>query len=232
MIDPIYDPASYGLDAEAVAAINARVKAKVREFYASGRNTAEDGLKIREELLREDPEYRRVFYAVEAAREERARMLAEAEAPIVRDLRAAGFRVDSVWDVVNSSEPYFEALPVLMDHLERGGYPDRVMESLGRALAVKPSVVYWDRLKARYLDPRGSGEEEGAAIALAAAATKRQLPDLIGFVEDEQRGDVRIYFLRPIKRLGGEEGLQLLERLRDDPVLGREATALLRKRRR
>lgn len=231
MIDSIYDPASYGFDAEAVAAVEARIKAKIQARLVNGYISAEDAAKVREELFR-DPEYRRMFDAVEAAREERARMLAEAEAPIVRDLRAAGFRVDSVWDVVNSSEPYFEALPVLMDHLERGGYPDRVMESLGRALAVKPSVVYWDRLKARYLDPRGSGEEEGAAIALAAAATKRQLPDLIGFVEDEQRGDVRIYFLRPIKRLGGEEGLQLLERLRDDPVLGREATALLRKRRR
>ena len=231
MIDSIYDPASYGFDADAVAAVEARIKAKIQARLVNGYISAEDAAKIREELFR-DPEYRRMFDAVEAAREERARMLAEAEAPIVRDLRAAGFRVDSVWDVVNSSEPYFEALPVLMDHLERGGYPDRVMESLGRALAVKPSVVYWDRLKARYLDPRGSGEEEGAAIALAAAATKRQLPDLIGFVEDEQRGDVRIYFLRPIKRLGGEEGLQLLERLRDDPVLGREATALLRKRRR
>jgi len=231
MIDSIYDPASYGFDADAVAAVEARIKAKIQARLVNGYISAEDAAKIREELFR-DPEYRRMFDAVEAAREERARMLAEAEAPIVRDLRAAGFRVDSVWDVVNSSEPYFEALPVLMDHLERGGYPDRVMESLGRALAVKPSVVYWDRLKARYLDPRGSGEEEGAAIALAAAATKRQLLDLIGFVEDEQRGDVRIYFLRPIKRLGGEEGLQLLERLRDDPVLGREATALLRKRRR
>lgn len=231
MIDPIYDPASYGFDPEAVAAMRARIQALVQERLVDGYISPEDDEKIREELFR-DPEYRRMFDAVEAAREERARMLAEAEAPIVRDLRAAGFRVDSVWDLGNTGEPYREALPVLMDHLERGGYPDRVMESLGRALAVKPSVVYWDRLKARYLDPRGSGEEEGAAIALAAAATKRQLPDLIGFVEDEQRGDVRIYFLRPIKRLGGEEGLQLLERLRDDPVLGREATALLRKRRR
>lgn len=231
MIDSIYDPASYGFDAEAVAAVEARIKAKIQARLVNGYISAEDAAKVREELFR-DPEYRRMFDAVEAAREERARMLAEAEAPIVRDLRAAGFRVDSVWDLGNTGEPYREALPVLMDHLERGGYPDRVMESLGQMLAVKPSVVYWDRLKARYLDPRGSGEEEGAAIALAAAATKRQLPDLIGFVEDEQRGDVRIYFLRPIKRLGGEEGLQLLERLRDDPVLGREATALLRKRRR
>lgn len=42
------------------------------------------------------------------------------------------------------------------------------MESLGRALAVKPTVAYWDRLKALYLAPRNPGEEDGAALALAA----------------------------------------------------------------
>jgi hypothetical protein len=29
-----------------------------------------------------------------------------------------------------------DALPILLDHLQRGGYPDRVTESLGHALAV------------------------------------------------------------------------------------------------
>ena len=52
---------------------------------------------------------------------------------------AVGVEIDSVWDLVNTAEPYPAALPVLMEHLERDGYPDRVMESLGRALAVKPS---------------------------------------------------------------------------------------------
>jgi hypothetical protein len=44
-------------------------------------------------------------------------------------------------DLVNTSAPNPSALPVLMEHLERGGYPERVMESLGRTLAVKPSVA-------------------------------------------------------------------------------------------
>jgi len=78
---------------------------------------------------------------------------------------------------VNRSEPYPEALPVLIDHLERGGYPDRVMDSLARALAVKPAVSYWDRLKARYLLAGGPQERDGVATdpdALSCSPARRQ----------------------------------------------------------
>lgn len=37
-------------------------------------------------------------------------------------------------------------------------YPERVMEGLGRALAVKPSVAFWERLKVRWLGARDPGE--------------------------------------------------------------------------
>ena len=54
-------------------------------------------------------------------------------------------------------------------------------KSLGRALAVKLSVgYYWDRLKARYLAPRGRGEE---TVLLLRWRPPRPLPvldDLIG----------------------------------------------------
>lgn len=139
-----------------------------------------------------------------------------------------------MWDLVNTSVPYPAALPVLMAHFRQGGYPDRVMESVGRALAVKPSVAYWDRLATAWRAPRSRGEEEGAAIALAACATRAQIEDLIRFISLPGRGDpstdTRGYFLRPIKRLGGERGRALLETLVGDPVLGKEAAALLKTR--
>jgi hypothetical protein len=177
--------------------------------------------------LAKDKEYQRKKEALDAELAERASLLREAERPVVADLQSVGRQVESVWDLVNTSDPYPDALRVLMDHLERGGYPERVMESLGRALAVKPSVAFWDRLKARWLGARDSGEETGAAVALAACATTAQLDDLIGFLGVEERGQSRIYFIRPILRVGGVRGRQAVEALRDDPVFGREATALL-----
>lgn len=182
------------------------------------------------EQLAKDKEYQRKKATFDAELQERADGLRAAEQPIMTDLRNAGVHVDSVWDLVNTAEPYPAALPVLMEHLERGGYPDRVMESLGRALAVKPAVAFWDRLKALYLAPRNPGEQEGTAVALAACATKAQLDDLIGFLSVEDRGQSRIYFIRPILKVGGDRGREVVESLRADSALGDEATALLKRR--
>ncbi|GAB4012012.1 hypothetical protein [Nocardioides ultimimeridianus] len=178
--------------------------------------------------LQSDPDFQRRSAEDDARREEDGRSLREAESPIVAALQAHGVRVRSIWDLVGTSEPYPEALPVLIEHLERGGYPERVMEGLGRALAVKPAVAYWDRLKACWLRPRDAGEEEGVAAALAACATPMQVDDLIGFVSLETRGDSRVYFVRPLLAHGGQRGRKVVQALRKDPIVGREATALLR----
>lgn len=178
--------------------------------------------------LQNDQGYQRKVQAAETERQTRAQDLRRAEQPIVADLRKTGVEVDSVWDLVNTSEPYPTALPVLIAHLERGGYPDRVLESLGRALAVRPSVAFWRRLKALYLAPRNPGEEDGAAVALAAAATEAQLDDLIGFLSLAERGESRVYFLRPILNLGHQRGRDLIRSLSSDPTFGKEARALLK----
>lgn len=180
--------------------------------------------------LERDEEYQRKKAAYDAESQERARVLEAAEQPIVAELRNAGVQVDSVWDLVNTAEPYPAALPVLLKHLERGGYPDRVMESLGRALAVKPAVAFWDRLKALYLEPRSPGEEEGTAVALAACATDAQLDDLIEFLSVEERGQSRIFFIPSILNVGGGRGREVVASLRDDPVFGKEATAQMSRR--
>lgn len=176
--------------------------------------------------LEQDPQYQAKKAAFDAELEERTSALRAAEQPIVADLLDVGVPVESVWDLVNTAAPYPAALPVLVEHLERGGYPDRVMESLGRALAVQPAVAFWDRLKARYMAARGAGEQEGTAVALAACATQAQLEDLIEFLSMDKRGQSRIYFIRPILKVGQERGRKVVEALRSDPVLGKEATAL------
>jgi hypothetical protein len=178
--------------------------------------------------LQNDQEYQRKTQAAERERRARVQELRRAEQTIVSDLTRAGVEVSSVWDLVNTSEPYPAALPVLLEHLERGGYPDRVMESLGRALAVKPAVFAWGTLRDLYLSAQGRGEEEGLAVALAASATAEHLDALIGLLGEESRGDTRIHFLGAIKRLGGARGREVLESLRSDPMFGKESRALLK----
>jgi hypothetical protein len=179
--------------------------------------------------LHGDESYQRRTQEAEAARQARAEELRQAEKAIVADLRSAGIEVQSVWDLVNSSAPYPDALGVLLRHLERGGYPDRVMESLGRAMAVGPAAFAWEILRRLYLRAHGPGEKEGLAVALAASATADHLDGLIALLH-EGTGDTRIHLLRAIKRVGGSRGRDLLESLRSDPTFGREAQALLKAR--
>jgi hypothetical protein len=177
-----------------------------------------------------DSQYQARSAAAGAECDARARELDLAAMPIVADLRAAGFAVNSVWDLVNTSEPYPAALPVLLDHLTRGGYPDRVMESLGRALAVVPAASMWTALRALYLAAKGHGEQEGIAVALAASATPEHLDSLISLLDEDSRGDTRIHFLRAIRKVGGNRGEIVVEKLRSDPLFGPEATALAKKK--
>jgi hypothetical protein len=181
--------------------------------------------------LEADPEYVRERDAAEAERQARKRELRQAEQPIVADLRRAGFEVDSVWSLAGSSDPYPAAVPVLLDHLQRGGYPDRVMEGLAQALAVKQASVVWDAMRDLYLSARGPGEMVGLAAALAASATADDLDGMIALLDAEDRGETRILFVRAIKRVGGARGLALVESLRSDPTFGREAEAALKRRR-
>lgn len=190
--------------------------------------TADELADLKSRMLRDDPDYRAKVDAVEAARRQRVQALRSAEEPIVSDLRAVGCDVTSVWDLVNTSMPYHRALPVLLAHLERAGYPDRVMESLGRALAVEPAVTWWDQLKTLYLRAKSPGEEEGLAVALAAAATSVQLEDLTDLVHVESRGQSRVHFIRALLGVGGPAGQATVESLRNHPAVGKEARALLR----
>ncbi len=67
-----------------------------------------------------------------------------------------------------------------------------------------------------------AGEEDGTAVALAACATEAQLDDLISFLAMDERGQSRIYFIRPILNVGGNRGREVVEALRADPVFGKK----------
>lgn len=184
------------------------------------------------ELMRElenDPLYRArvaVRDAQVAAEKESFRI---AEAPIVEDLRAAGFTVASVWDLLDPTVPHDDALPILVKHLESARYPDRVLELLGRALAVKSARAYWDRLLAFYRIAYGRGAREGVAVAIAACARPEDVDDLVALLGDDWRGVSRVHLLSPVWKLGGARGRALVRSYSDHPELGKEASAMTRR---
>ncbi|NAZ81046.1 hypothetical protein GTR02_04360 [Kineococcus sp. R8] len=184
-----------------------------------------------------DAEYQAALSKHEVDRAQAMAELSAAERPIVIDLDDVGIRVDSVWDLLNStSRPpfYSDALPVLLHHLKKGGYPDRVLDGLARALTVKPQgTAYWIDLRDAYLKTAPESEAAtGLANALGVLAAKRHYTELTRLVTDERRGSERLMMLKAVRRLGGESGRQVLGDLALHPLLGKEASHLLRRVRR
>jgi hypothetical protein len=122
---------------------------------------------------------------------------------LIQELRQAGFAVESAWDLVNTSAPYPEALPILLAHLQRP-YPDRVREGIARALAVLDAKFGWEVLTALYRrEPAGTGTKDGLAVALAAASYDDVIGDVIELARDERHGASRLLLLSGLKTIQG-----------------------------
>jgi HEAT repeat protein len=158
--------------------------------------------------------------------------LRETEAPLVVELRTAGFDVRSAWDLVNTAKPYPDALPILVAHLGRP-YPDRVREGIARALAVSDARFAWDKLVRLYRnEPPDTDAKDGLAVALSAISTSAELDDLLALVRDAQHGGSRILLIGGISRQRSEKARKALADLADDPVVGIEVRRLLKRRKR
>lgn len=121
--------------------------------------------------------------------------------PVVADLRSHGVRVGSVWDLYKTPESYPVAIPVLLAHLRRN-YPERALADIGSALPFKPAVTWWGDFKALYLTTTSDAVRDRLAAAMSNCAVKKHYRDLLAFISDERLGQSRIYFLRPINRIG------------------------------
>src|SRR4051794_8841062 len=166
---------------------------------------------------------------LEAKIEREEAELREAEAPLVAELRAAGYDVRSAWDLVNTSQPYPDALPVLLRHLRRP-YPDRVREGIARALAVRAAAFAWNELVRLYREePAGTDAKDGLAVALSAISTSAELDDLLALVREDDHGESRVLLIGGISRQRSEKARKALADLADDPVVGLEVRRLLKR---
>jgi len=155
---------------------------------------------------------------------------AAAEVSLVDALRSTGLDVRSVWDLVNTAEPYPEAIPVLFRHLHKP-YPERIVEGIVRALAVPESRPRWDELRDFYesAPSRATGGLRWAAgCALGAAADDGVIGEVLRIAGDQGYGFDRAPLLPALARSSDARAKMLLHELRDDPVLGKEVKKLRR----
>jgi hypothetical protein len=161
-------------------------------------------------------------------REERSKHLRAEEESIVADLREVGLEVNSVWDLVNASNPYPEAISILLKHLVKR-YSDRTKEGIARALAVPDARGSWSLLAAEYCrTPQGEengvrlGAKNGLAAALSATATDEVIEQLASLAKNRSNGDSRLLLLSALRKSKTAVARKALEELADDPVLQRE----------
>jgi hypothetical protein len=178
--------------------------------------------------LNADPEFASNRELREAERQARAAEWRRAEAPLVDELKAAGFAVDSAWDLVNTSEPYADALSILVNHLQRP-YPGRVREGIARALAVPQSKFAWDVLTRLYRDEDVKDAKDGLAVAIAAAADDEVIEDVIGLARDTRHGSSRLLLLSALERSADSRAKAALLELGTDPELQKEIQVVLRR---
>ena len=190
--------------------------------------------------LRRDPEYVARIEQQEQERQARAKEWRKAAALLVADLRVAGVQVESEWDLVNSTEQYPNAVPVLLRHLPKA-YPDRVREGIARALAAQgPGLLAadrnreaWDLLTEEFRkseDPTALGAKWGIACALSVAGDDTVIREVIKLLDEERHGENRVPLLDILARSQVKEARSLLRDLADDPQLGGGAKALLKKK--
>lgn len=164
-----------------------------------------------EELLKREAEYRR------------------AEAPLVDELRAAGFPVQSAWDLVNTPGSYPKAVPILLAHLPRP-YPAAVREGIARALAVRETKVPgWNVLTRLYIDEPEDRVKCGLAVAIAAAADDEVIGEVIALARDPRHGSSRLLLLRALERSADPRARAALMNLGTDPDLTKEIQVILRR---
>jgi len=155
--------------------------------------------------------------------------LDRAEAPLVEELRAAGFQVQSVWDFVNTRDSYPKALPILLAHLPKP-YPAAIREGIARALAVpETKALGWDMLLRLYREEQECRSKEGLAVAIAEAADGEVLDDVIAVLRDTSHGESRVLLLKVLEKSKEPRAHATLVELANDPDLYKEIKVIIKR---
>jgi len=172
------------------------------------------------------PEYQEQQAERRATMAAREAQFAAIEAPLIAELREAGFDVPSVWSLRQLSEPYPVALPILLRHFAQG-YPPQISGGIGRALAVKYAAPFWSEIVALYRQAPDDDGRQGLAVAIARIVKEAQLSEYVDLVSDPSNGESRVLLVRRLKSFKNPRGLETLKALTADRVLGQEAQRAL-----
>lgn len=173
------------------------------------------------EQLHKDPEWVAKMKSKEEWRRARERHLGRLEQPLVADLEAAGYHINSVWDLVNSRGPYPEAIPVLLRHLKRVDYHPDIRQGIARALSrrdpqVKEAIPELLEAFRRDPDPRLNGPKWAIGNAIQTVYDDRYLDEIVEIVRDRSHGPARTELVQALGKSKNELARTTLAALTED----------------
>lgn len=152
----------------------------------------------------------------------------------IRDLAAVGIAAESPWDLVNTSERYPAAIPLLIEWLGRAEEVpaherSQFREGLVRSLAVREARgVAAKALVSEFHRPGVSrGYRWTVGMALEAVADDSVFDDLVTIARDKSYGTARKMVVLALGRTKNPNAAAVLvELLEDDEVAGHAVAAL------
>lgn len=192
------------------------------------RMEAANSVKEARAIMHNDPNWIAMMAEKQAAQDAFKAELAQAEKPLIEDLRAAGFDVESAWFLDGENPDY---VPILLDHIECD-YPDRVRDGIARALSVRSMrAELWPKLVALYkAEPQGTETKDGLAATLGNLSDNSTLDETISLIDDLSNGTSRLLLLPAVSRSRQSQALEALKRYVNDPYLAPQAKHDLKKK--
>jgi hypothetical protein len=176
------------------------------------------------EQRQQDPEWVARRKEDDRRRQIRIDQLTFEERPLVKDLARAGCIVKSAADLINTREPYPEALPILLKHLKNTNYSTEIREGIARALTVRHPIVKeaLPQLVEAFRkdpDPRLNRSKWAIGNAIEVLYDDRYADQIIDLVLDRSHGPARTMLIWALRKSKSDRAPETLEALVDDPVV-------------
>ncbi len=162
--------------------------------------------------LKQDKEFQGKARAREEETKQQQAIFDKDQAELLDELSQLGYKVNSVWDFVNSPNDYMSAVPVLKKHLQISHHP-RILSGIARSLAIaelSDDNELWNILVELYKATPSDVSisipvERGAQESIAAALRVLANPSRVGCIEsllvDYPNGDGADHFKFALERL-------------------------------
>lgn len=183
------------------------------------------------ELLRKSPKTQEEIAEKDLMGEIFGQELKYERRDLSQELKDAGARFSDPWDMVNTKEPYPEAIDILVKHLSIN-YHDKNKEGIIRALTVKEAKGKANKALIEEYNKTPKEKDNLRWIignAFTVIITKEDIESILPIVMNKDNGMSRYRFVEALGKIKTEQVKAALTKLLDDEEMAPYAAKALNK---